>query len=101
MYESQPQLGSKQQPRMKHYSQQQQPGNPPTDLAGRATYHHKFLSNQTPLLMMNTSSTQYPLRPSGGNNKYKFQVMPGNNSGLVRRVLLTSGRAHLWQEVPN
>jgi hypothetical protein len=32
---------------------------------------------------------------------YKFQILNGNNSDLVRRVLKNSHRAAYWQELPN
>ena len=39
--------------------------------------------------------------PAGGSRLYKFQIMPGNNSQLVREVMVKSGRARHWSEVPN
>lgn len=49
---------------------------------------------QSPLLM--------PVAPYQMRGKpYKFQVLPGNNSQLVRRVLTMSARSAYWQELTN
>ncbi|CDW91776.1 tubulin-tyrosine ligase family [Stylonychia lemnae] len=61
-------------------------------------YIHDLQTSKYPQIINKTNQ----LQPLGKNTKsYKFQIMPGNNSQLVRKVILATERSQYWQELPN